>query len=151
MYRYRCYEAATTDKKEKEMTTAPIHQPPTISHATILVIEEASNIFCGLTTHRDGEQIHCAITRRVGSQDPSFLDLMHHTKATLLAGRKAGSVLWIDHEFEVTTARKLLHSFAFVLINASGDITRQCVDLKTHETWAARVQPVVRLLLSLRA
>ena len=136
------------------MTTASIQPPATIGHVTILVFSGASNTFYGLTTHRDGEQIQCAISRRICLTEPSptlFDQAAAYIKSELLPNRKHEAIALIDHAFELNAAHEILHSFDFLLVNAAGESSRHSMDLKAHVLWVARVQPAIRLLLRLGA
>jgi hypothetical protein len=128
--------------------------PPQSSkeHTTIVTLSDASGAsYCALTViHHDGDQRQCAISRRIGSHEPSFVEAMKYTKANLYPTRALNSITWTDHQFEILANGEILHGFETVRVTDAG-ASREKVDLKEHAAWATRVQPAVRLLLKLGA
>lgn len=135
------------------METAPLPPQSSVEHTTILLIGSASTeSYCALTTpQRDGDQLHCIISRRLGAHEPSFVEAMRYAKAKFYPNRAPDAVLWIDHEFEVLANSGLLHRFESVEVESTEETNRSSVDLATHQAWTARVQPAVRLLLKIGA
>ena len=136
----------------------------TVTHSSACIIEHVTMIriadgngaetLCALTSHHEGDCIHCAITSRLQSHSPVpsvFIKAARYVKANLFANRQKDSIVWLDDPFEVAANRRILHGFEFVTGGNDGVITRRSVDLKTHDTWSIRVQLAVKLLLELEA
>jgi hypothetical protein len=134
------------------MNPAPIPSQSSTEHTTIVTFRRASgDVYCALTIfRREDEQPQCAISRRIGSHEPSFAEAMKYTKANLYPNRKPNSITWTDHQFEILANREILHGFETVRVT-DGGVSREKVDLTEHAAWATRVQPAVRLLVVIGA
>jgi hypothetical protein len=133
------------------MASALLPPQSSVEHTTILLIGSArAESYCALTTpQRDGDQLQCIISRRLGAREPSFAEAVRYVKTTFYPNRAPDAVLWIDHEFEVLANCGLLHRFESVRVEATEETNRKSVDLATHQAWTARVLPAVRLLLKI--